>query len=168
MVVFNTPHPVASTRRMHGRTHNPPIRKLGNQAKGLYKSRKLKTPAKQNNSRRVVAVFNENVTRRQVKNAKRLRRKAKEWRAVVALINTDEIRDNIGIIINEETGEFTSNEGGDQITDDQYDTLIEHLEGMKDPTNNDEYQQKIIKKTIRYVEKARNAQGNSSGMANGE
>jgi hypothetical protein len=164
MGVFNTPHPVEFTRRMHGRTIHPPIRKLGNQAKGVYKSRRLKSSAKKNNSRRVVAAFNENETRRQIKKAKR---KAKEWRALVALINTDEIRDNIGISIDEETGQFISTEEGEDITDDQYELLIEDLQQGLDPNNNDDYDQKVLKKTIRYVEKARNAQGSSMEMANG-
>jgi len=151
MGIYNASHSIRPfTRKIYRKTPGPSIRREGNRPKGVYQTMKRKTIPVKINTRRVKTVLNENETRRR----KKAKRKMRVWRDIVALINTEEIRDNVGILINEETGEIVSSEEGEQVIDAQYTALIEVLENSLEP-NIDDYEQKIIKKAIHFVKKAR-------------
>jgi len=162
MGIYNASHSIRPfTRKIYRKTPGVSIRREGNRPKGIYKTMKRKTIAPVKiNTHRVKTVLNKNETRRR----KKAKRKMRIWRDIVALINTEEIRDNVGIQLNEETGEFVSSEKGEPIIDAQYTALIEELENNLEP-NDDEYEQKIINKAIRLVKKAREANSKPREMA---
>uniref|UniRef100_A0A6C0AP67 Uncharacterized protein n=1 Tax=viral metagenome TaxID=1070528 RepID=A0A6C0AP67_9ZZZZ len=154
MVVYDTPHHLRTyTRKSHGRSLGQYIRKEENRPKGsnhIMKKHTIKPFTLSNASSRMVkTVLTKNETRRRKAN-----RKAKERKAIVALINNQDILDNIGVYINKH-GKLVSIEG--EITDDQYNLLLEELEDRLDTTNNDDYAEKIIDKAIDFVEDLRAA-----------
>lgn len=163
MGLYNTPHPVKSyTRKMHKKTTNgPPVRTLGTRRKGIYHTMQRNTVVPvNNNSRRVKPmVLSENETRN-FKKAKKAKKRAREWRDIVAVINDLDLLELTGVYI-DENGKIVSIEG--EITDNEYNQLIEELGARFDP-NNDGYEQKIIKKAIRFVEKQRAAHAEMNSL----
>jgi len=163
MGLYNTPHPVKSyTRKMHKKTTNgPPVRTLGTRRKGIYHTMQRNTIVPvNNNSRRVKPmVLSENETRN-LKKAKKAKKRAREWRDIVAVINDLDLLELTGVYI-DENGKIVSIEG--EITDNEYNQLIEELGARFDP-NNDGYEQKIIKKAIRFVEKQRAAHAEMNSL----
>ncbi len=163
MGLYYTPHPVKSyTRKMHKKTTNgPPVRTLGTRRKGIYHTVKRNTVVPvNNNSRRVKPmVLSENETRN-LKKAKKAKKRAREWRDIVAVINDLDLLELTGVYI-DENGKIVSIEG--EITDNEYNQLIEELGARFDP-NNDGYEQKIIKKAIRFVEKQRAAHAEMNSL----
>jgi hypothetical protein len=140
---------VAFTRKVHSAAKMS-IRKPGNQTKGIYRTlRTAVRSAPRNNSRRVKVMHNENETRRR----KVAKRKAKDWKAVVDQINDEDIRENIGLYVNE-SGKIVSVEG--EITVDLYNLLIEELENKLEFAE-DKYDEKILNKAIKFVKRSRRA-----------
>jgi hypothetical protein len=110
-----------------------------------------------NNTRVVKAIVrNENETRR----LRKAKRKAKEWTRIVEEINDPEILENIGLYIDEH-GKLVSSE--EDVVDIQYDLLIKELQYRIDPSN-DPYEEKILNKAIKFVEKARKAKKHNANM----
>ena len=149
---YNTSHSIKPfTRKIYRRnaTLSPPVRTLGTRRKGIYHTMQRNTVVPvNNNSRRVKpTALSENETR----NLKKAKKRAKEWRDIVAVINDLDLLELTGVYL-DENGKIVSIEG--EITDAEYNQLIEELETRFDP-NNDGYEQKIIKKAIRFVEKQR-------------
>jgi hypothetical protein len=161
MGLYNTPHPVKSyTRKMHKKTTNgPPVRTVGTRRKGIYHTMQRNTVVPvNNNSRRVKpTALSENETR----NLKKAKKRAKEWPDIVAVINDLDILDLLGLYI-DENRKIVSIEG--EITNAEYNQLIEELRNELNPKNSG-YEQKIIKKAIRFVkeERAAHAEMNSLG-----
>jgi hypothetical protein len=103
-----------------------------------------------NNSRRVKPMaLSENETR----NLKKAKKRAREWRDIVVVINDLDLLELTGVYL-DENGKIVSIEG--DITDNEYNQLIEELRDRLN-ANNDGYEQKIIKKAIRFVKKERAA-----------
>ena len=147
---------------MHKKTTNgPPVRTLGTRRKGIYHTMQRNTVVPvNNNSRRVKPmVLSENETRN-FKKAKKAKKRAREWRDIVAVINDLDLLELTGVYI-DENGKIVSIEG--EITDNEYNQLIEELGARFDP-NNDGYEQKIIKKAIRFVEKQRAAHAEMNSL----
>ena len=159
MGLYNTSHPIrAYTRKTHRRSTNRPlVRTLGTRRKGIYHTVKRNTVVPvNNNSRRVKpVVLNENETR----NRKKSKKRAREWRDIVAVINDLDLLELTGVYL-DENGKVVSIEG--EITDNEYNQLIEELRNRLN-SNNDGYEQKIIKKAIRFVKKERAAHSASEG-----
>jgi hypothetical protein len=99
---------------------------------------------------------------RNVKRNRRTKRRVKEWKAIVKQINVPEIRDNIGLYI-DETGKLVSDE--DQIIPEQYDLLVEELENRLDP-DDDDYEQRVLHKAILFVKKAKAEHAHAGEMNN--
>jgi len=170
MVLYNTSsHPIkAFTRKrsgLHRRTAtlSPPVRTLGTRRKGIYHTVKRNTVVPvNNNSRRVKpTALSENETRNLKKAKKRAEKRAIEWNGIVAVINDLDILDLLGLYI-DENRKIVSIEG--EITVDEYNQLIEELRNELNPKNSG-YEQKMIKKAIRFVkeERAAHAEMNSLG-----
>jgi len=132
------------SRHTRNNRGNPPVR-----TSEIRVSKTRRLPPTVNKHRVVVVTTHPNQTKRNKKEMRK--RKAREWRDVLELINDDEVSDLTGIMIDEESKDFISIEG-EVITAPQYLALIgelEHRLGL----NNDAYEQKILKKAIRFVRK---------------
>jgi hypothetical protein len=153
MGLYNTPHPVkAFTRKRNGihrrtATLSPPVRTLRTRRKGVYHTVRRNTVVPvNNNSRRVKpTALSENETR----NLKKAKKRAKEWPDIVAVINDLDLLELTGVYL-DENGKIVSIEG--EITDAEYKQLIEELRNELNPKNSG-YEQKIIKKAIKFVKK---------------
>jgi len=169
MVAFNTPHPVrAYTRRTYGKNHLPSIRGVNHiktRRKTHFPGKSTVLPqetianfenklVKMNNkeerlTKRVKRAANMNAERQSRIN-KKMRRKAKEWKAIVKVINDPEITENIGIYIRNR--KLVSNEG--EILPEQFKSLIEELQGRLG-SSFDAYEERILNKAIAFVENFR-------------
>lgn len=151
---------VAFTRKTI-KTHRSNIRRNNQPRKGIYTTVRNRTVAPvtvKNNTRVVKAIVrNENETRR----LRKAKRKAKEWMRIVEEINDPEILENIGLYIDEH-GKLVSSE--ETVIDMQYELLIKELENRLDPSSNDPYEDKILRKAIKFVAKAREAKKHNANM----
>ena len=114
--------------------------------KGLFHTRKNNAVP----TRVIQTIMNANETRRYRKD----KRKAREWRHVVQVINDPEILELLGLYIDTH-GNLVSNET-EIVNDIQYELLIKELEHRMEFAD-DEYEAKIYRKAIKFVRKAREA-----------
>jgi hypothetical protein len=88
---------------------------------------------------------------RDTRKDKKAKRKAREWKAMVELINDPSLSDNIGLIVDEHR-KLVGTEG--VVVPEQYNVLIEELEGRLESPD-DDFEEKILTKAIEFVKKAR-------------
>ena len=143
---------VAFTKKLSSAPRSS-IRRHGNRSKGIYHTVKRRSIPK-NNTRKVNVMNNE--TRRR----KKEKRRARLWARVVEEINDENIRENIGIYI-DENDNLVSDEG--EIETQQYDLLIEELQSRL-KSSYDNYEIKILTKAIKFVTKERDAHLQSDEM----
>ena len=118
--------------------------------KGVFFSpRSRRDSVSTNNTRVVKPIVNRSATRRQ----RKAKRKAKEWKLIVQIINSPEIREHIGLYIDEH-GNLVSDEGEPMPI--QYDLLIKQLEHEMEFAD-DDYEEKILRKAIKLVTRIRDA-----------
>jgi hypothetical protein len=126
------------------------IREDDDPRKGIFFSpRSRRDSVSANNTRVVKAIVNKSATRRQ----KKAKRKAKEWKLIVEIINDPQILDYIGLYIDEH-GNLVSEEG--EPLPIQYDILIKELEHQMEFAD-DHYEEKILRKAIKLVTRIRDA-----------
>jgi len=89
-----------------------------------------------------------------VSQTKKDRRKAREFRDIVKVINEPELVENLGLYIDKH-GNLVSTEA-ETVNDIQYELLIKELEHRLEFAN-DNYEAKIVRKAIKFVTKAREA-----------
>lgn len=132
------------------------IRKLSNRPKGVYRTVRRNTPRfpNKNNSRKVKVMNNE--TRKRKKD----KRKARIWNAIVEEINDGYVSENIGLEI-DDNGNLVGTDG--EVELGQYDQLIEELEGRIELAD-DDYEEKILTKAIKFVRKQRKAHLDNTQM----
>ena len=118
--------------------------------KGIFFSpRSRRDSVSSNNTRVVKAIVNKNATRRH----KKAKRKAKEMKLIVEIINDPEIREYIGLYIDEH-GNLVGDESDPLPV--QYDLLIKELEHRMEFAD-DDYELKILRKAIKLVKRVRDA-----------
>ena len=142
---------VASTRKLHrskGRSMVSRIRGNDDPRKGIFFSPRSRRDSV-NTTRVVKAIVNKNATRRH----KKAKRKAKELKLIVEIINDPEIRENIGLYIDEH-GNLVGDESDPLPV--QYDLLIKELEHRMEFAD-DDYELKILRKAIKLVKRVRDA-----------
>jgi hypothetical protein len=92
---------------------------------------------------------------RRKRKAKKRDKAAKEWTDIVKQINNPDIADNIGVYINP-NNILVATEG--EITEEQYDQLIEELQSNLEFADS-AYEEKIINKAITFVEDSQKTPG---------
>jgi hypothetical protein len=123
------------------------IREDDDPRKGIFFSPRKHTSRA--SARVVKAIVSKSATRRQ----RKARRKAKEWRLIVEIINDPEILEHIGLYIDEH-GNLVSDEG--EPIPIQYDLLIRELQHQMEFAD-DDYEEKILRKAIKLVTRIRDA-----------
>jgi len=138
---------VASTRKSRNTSRSMVyrVRKNTDPRKGLFHTVKRRSASPKHV---VQTIMNVSQTRRN----KKARRKARQFRNVVEQINDPEILENIGLYVRD--GALVSDEG--PILPIQYSLLIDELAHRLDFAD-DEYEEKILRKAIKFITKARNA-----------
>ena len=122
------------------------VRKNTDPRKGLFHTVKRRSASPKHV---VQTIMNVSQTRRN----RKARRKARQFRDIVEQINDPEILANIGLYVNKD-GVLVSEEGS--ILPIQYNLLIDELAHRLDFAD-DEYEEKILKKAIKFITKARDA-----------
>jgi hypothetical protein len=122
------------------------VRKNTDPRKGLFHTVKRRSGSPK---RVVQTIMNVSQTRRN----RKARRKARQFRDIVEQINDPEILANIGLYVNKD-GVLVSDEGS--ILPIQYNLLIDELAHRLDFAD-DEYEEKILRKAIKFITKARDA-----------
>jgi len=115
--------------------------------KGLFFS--PRRPSSSASTRVLKTIVNESATRRH----KKAKRKAKDLKHIAEIINDPEIRENIGLYIDEH-GNLVSEEGDP--TPVQYNLLIQELQHQLEFAD-DSYEEKILRKAIKFVTRVRDA-----------
>jgi hypothetical protein len=139
-----------STRKLRtkGRSMVSRIRENDDPRKGIFFSPRSRKTAR-SSTRVVRTVLNESATRRH----KKAKRKAKDFKLIAEIINDPEIRENIGLYIDEH-GNLVGLEGDPLPV--QYDLLIQELQHQLQFAD-DSYEEKILRKAIKFVTRVRDA-----------
>jgi len=137
------------TRKLRnaGRSMVSRVRGNDDPRKGLFFS--PRRPSSSTSTRVLKTIVNESATRRH----KKAKRKAKDLKHIAEIINDPEIRENIGLYIDEH-GNLVSEEGDP--TPVQYDLLIGQLQHQLEFAD-DAYEEKILRKAIKFVTRVRDA-----------
>jgi galactokinase len=123
---------------------------------------KLRTVKVNNQERRTKRVKNSTIKAERKSRQRKDKKRAKEMASMIELINDPEILENIGVYVD---GHHTLVSSEGNITEEQYDQLIEELESRLELTD-DDYDEKIIRKAIRFVEQSQRTADNANNMNN--
>lgn len=138
---------VASTRKSRNTSRSMVhrVRKNTDPRKGLFHTVKRRSASPKHVVQTIMNVS-------QTKRNRKARRKAREFRDIVEQINDPEILANIGLYVRD--GVLVSDEGS--ILPIQYNLLIDELAHRLNFAD-DEYEEKIIRKAIKFITKARDS-----------
>jgi hypothetical protein len=123
---------------------------------------KLRTVKVNNQERKTMRVKKSTMRAERKSRQRKDKKRAKEMASMIELINDPEILENIGVYVD---GHHTLVSSEGNITEEQYDQLIEELESRLELTD-DDYDEKIIRKAIRFVEQSQRTADNANNMNN--
>jgi hypothetical protein len=146
------------TRRINYSQRNLPVNLPGITA---HKST-LRTVKVNNQERRTMRLKKSTMRAERKSRHRKNKKRAKEMASIIELINDPEILENIGVYVDGHH-HLMSSEG--KITEEQYDQLIEELESRLEFVD-DDYDEIIIRKAIRFVEQSQRNADNANGMNN--
>jgi hypothetical protein len=146
------------TRRINYSQRNVPVNLPGITE---YPS-KLRTVRVNNQERRTMRLKKSTIRAERKSRHRKDKKRAKELASMIELINDPEILENIGVYVD---GRHTLLSSEGKITEEQYDQLIEELQSRLELTD-DDYDEKIIRKAIRFVEQSQRNADNANGMNN--